>query len=242
MLITHKLRFTNPGDYLRVTEAGFTFILILDRTGVLRAFHNICRHRGFPILHEDSGNAKILTCNYHGWSYGTNGKLAKAAHFENFTDFDKEQNGLLPIHTHTDSLGFVWINLDASTIPSTSWNEQLEGVDTQKRFQPFNMDEYRFDHTWSMQGDYNWKTLADNYNECLHCHTAHPDTRTFVDVRVYRVDGKAGHLQHSVNFPDADPNAIKPASTYYFPNACMTVTYVYIPLDDDRCLLINAQS
>lgn len=79
--------------------------------------------------------------------------------------FEKEKMGLYPIHVHIDHLGFVWVNLEAGDRPSVSWEEDFEGVDQQPRLQGFDLSQYHFDHTWSMMGDYKWKTLADNYNE-----------------------------------------------------------------------------
>lgn len=68
LLITHRSRFTKPGDYVRYDEAGFSFFLCLDRQGNLNGFHNICRHRAFPIVTEEKGNVSILACKYHGMS------------------------------------------------------------------------------------------------------------------------------------------------------------------------------
>ena len=62
-------------------------------------------------------------------------------------------------------MGFVWVNLEATEVPTTPWEEHFDGVDLQERYSQFDVDKYHFDHTWSMIGDYNWKTLADNYNE-----------------------------------------------------------------------------
>ena len=64
-----------------------------------------------------------------------------------------------------DRLGFVWVNLEATPEPSTPWREDFAGVDEQPRLRHFDLSEYHFDHQWEMMGDYNWKTLADNYNE-----------------------------------------------------------------------------
>jgi hypothetical protein len=105
---------------------------------------------------------------YPGWSYGLDGKLAKAPKYQDIDGFDKSTNGLFPVHVHIDKLGFIWVNLEASTEPTFSWENDTGGVDQQPRLQHFDMSGYRFDHQWSMMGDYNWKTLADNYNEvCL---------------------------------------------------------------------------
>lgn len=66
LLITHKSRFIRPGDFLRYEVAGFPFLIVLVRKGEILAFHNVCRHRAYPIVQEDSGNASIFACKYHG--------------------------------------------------------------------------------------------------------------------------------------------------------------------------------
>lgn len=91
--------------------------------------------------------------------------MAKAPRFDGVSGFDKEDNGLFSIHVHVDQRGLVWVNLDAKESPTTPWNEDFLGADTQGRLQDFNMTEYKFDHAWDMVGNYNWKTLVDNYNE-----------------------------------------------------------------------------
>lgn len=69
------------------------------------------------------------------------------------------------MHVHVDNLGFVWVNLDANDTPSVPWEQDFATVDFQPRLLKFDMDKYHFDHQWEMTGDYNWKVLADNYNE-----------------------------------------------------------------------------
>lgn len=68
LVVTHKTRFVNDGDFLQVTEAGFNFFLIRDRKGEIQGFHNICRHRAYPLVEQDCGNKKIIACKYHGTS------------------------------------------------------------------------------------------------------------------------------------------------------------------------------
>jgi nitrite reductase/ring-hydroxylating ferredoxin subunit len=66
IVVSHKARFVQAGDFLRITEAGFTFFLIKDRQGEIRAHHNVCRHRAYPLIEQDSGKLSILSCKYHG--------------------------------------------------------------------------------------------------------------------------------------------------------------------------------
>lgn len=120
LFLTHSSRLAETGDWLRYTIAGFDIIVTKDREGAINAFHNVCRHRAYPVVEgENQGKAKILACRYHGWSYGLNGKLAKAPGYQGLGQFKKEENGLLRIHVKIDTNGFVWINMDAKVYLSS---------------------------------------------------------------------------------------------------------------------------
>ena len=120
----------------------------MDRERRIGAFHNICRHRAYTVVEQEAGKKNILACRYHGWSYGLNGKLAKAPDYQKLSGFEKEQNGLFRIHSHIDKFGFVWVNLDAAAQPEISWEADFAGVDEQERLKVFKFDDYELDHTW----------------------------------------------------------------------------------------------
>ncbi|KXL44793.1 hypothetical protein M433DRAFT_100246 [Acidomyces richmondensis BFW] len=225
MLVTHKVRLNKPGDWLKFDVAGFQFVLSCDRQGVINGFHNVCRHRAFPVVVGDQGSSKIFSCKYHGWSYGLNGKLAKAPGYQELSGFDKEKNGLLPVHIHIDCNGFVWVNLDGKEKPEVAWEDDFDGVDKQARYAQFNFDDYIFDHTWQMDGEYNWKILADNYNECYHCPTTHPDIPALANLESYSVDTKAAQIIHdAATTEEQRKNGLTVASTYYFPNVSTNIS------------------
>jgi phenylpropionate dioxygenase-like ring-hydroxylating dioxygenase large terminal subunit len=227
LFLTHSTRVMNTGDWLRYNVAGYDLIITKDRQGKINAFHNVCRHRAYPVVEkEGSGNAKILACRYHGWSYGLNGKLAKAPGYQDL-EFDKEQNGLFPIHTRIDRNGFVWINLDASETPEVSFEEHFEDVDVQQRYveSGINFNDYELDHTYELEGHYNWKILADNFNECYHCPTTHPDIPAFLNLESFDSDLKDGHIQHHCAPTEEQVQAgVNTHSTYFFPNSSMSVS------------------
>lgn len=162
----------------------------------------------------------ILTA---GWSYGFDGKLAKAPKYDETPNFDKEKNSLFSIHVHVDNMGFIWVNLDSEKTPEISWTEDFAGVDLQPRFEKFDMSKYRFDHQWEMVGEYNWKVLAENYNECYHCPTGHPGIVGRTDLSKYWVETSGGHIQH-FNVDREDCKGLGIYSTYYYPNASMTIS------------------
>jgi hypothetical protein len=75
--LTHSNRFETVGTYYRYNIGTYPIFLILSKDGLIRGFHNICRHRGFPVVSKDQGCSSIIGCRYHGWSYNTNGQLVK---------------------------------------------------------------------------------------------------------------------------------------------------------------------
>ena len=225
MLITHKVRLSQPGDWLKYNIAGFQFVLCRDRKGSINGFHNICRHRAFPVVLQDSGSSKIFACKYHGWSYGLDGKLAKAPQYQELQEFDKESNGLFPIHVHIDCNGFIWVNLDGKKEPEVAWEDDFAGIDRQERYKDFNFDDYVFDHVWQMDGPYNWKILSDNYNECYHCPTTHPDIGAVANLQSYSVNTESGNIIHNPGTTEEQRNSgMTIASTYYFPNVSTNIS------------------
>lgn len=225
LILTHQVRLKNAGDFLRYQVAGFDFVVSRDRAGNISAFHNVCRHRAYPVVEQDKGTAKIFSCRYHGWSYGLNGKLAKAPGYQDLDGFDKSTNGLFPIHVRIDVNGFIWVNFDAKQTPEIPWEQDFDGVDQQERFKAFDFGNYEFDHVWSIEAEYNWKIAADNYNECYHCKTTHPDVPSLADLESYDVTPKAAQILHDAATTEEQKKAgLQIASTYYWPYASMTVT------------------
>lgn len=224
LLVTHKLRFKNPGDWLRYEIAGFDILIVKDRQNNINAFHNVCRHRAYPVVDKEEGTSRIISCRYHGWSYGLDGKLAKAPGYQGLDGFDRSQNGLFPIHVHLDHNGFVWLNLDSKEKPEIAWEDDFEGVDLQKRFEAYDFDDYEYDHTWGIDAPYNWKIAADNYNECYHCKTTHPDIPALADLESYDVHPHLAYIRHdAATTEEQKATGMVVASTYYFPNASMNV-------------------
>ena len=224
MLITHQGRVSQPGDWVKFEIAGFEFVVSRDRKGEIRAFHNVCRHRAFPVFEGKQGTSKIFACRYHGWSYGLDGKLAKAPKYDDLEGFDKSSNGLFPIHVRVDAKGFVWVNLDSQEQPEVAWEDDFAGIDLQERYKQYNFDDYVLDHTYQMEGAYNWKILADNFNECYHCPTTHPDVPTLADIQTHDVDTDSAWIKHKTTLTEEqEKSGLGISSTYYFPNVSLSV-------------------
>jgi phenylpropionate dioxygenase-like ring-hydroxylating dioxygenase large terminal subunit len=103
--------------------------------------------------------------------------------------FDAEGISLFKIHTHVDRNGFVYVNMDANLEPEVSWEEQYGALDRQNVLIESGIDwsMVEYDFTWTEEGEYNWKLMQDNYNECYHCLTAHPAVAKTTNLDTYFV-------------------------------------------------------
>ncbi|KAH8664607.1 Rieske [2Fe-2S] iron-sulfur domain-containing protein [Xylariales sp. PMI_506] len=240
ILLTHSIRLREAGDFISFTYAGFPFFLIRDREGKVNGFHNVCRHRAYPVVQTTSGTTKVLSCKYHGWSYGFKGNLAKAPRFDTVEGFDKTQHGLLPIHVHIDKVGFVWVNLQAGE-PDIKWEDEFSGADEKPILREFNFDdEFKFDHVWDMELESNWKGVIENYNECYHCPTSHPLIAGVSDLTKYKVEPARGCLEHTIINKNMEDNSFRRSITFFPPCTSVTVTehFFYI----QRMIPVSATS
>ncbi|TQB75898.1 hypothetical protein MPDQ_001499 [Monascus purpureus] len=161
LYISHRTRFSKPGDYQSFTMAGFPIFLILGKDGKIRAFHNVCRHRAYTITKKETGSSLVLGCRYHGWSYNAYGNLVKAPHFDDVPGFDKSQNGLFEIHTRVSERGFIFVNLEAGKeVPEGDFDGLDEFVQNRGRNE-FWMGIPHSKFVWAgsqaVEGNFNWK-------------------------------------------------------------------------------------
>ena len=114
----HESEVEKPGDFRCVNIAGKSVLLVRGHDGVVRGFHNVCRHRAAEVVREDSGNARIFTCFYHHWTYGLQGELrgiSKPAGYE-AAQLDKSALGLIPVRCEILA-GLIFVNLDDDAEP-----------------------------------------------------------------------------------------------------------------------------
>lgn len=158
-----------PGSYVVRRFGAASIVIVRGEDGVLRGFHNVCRHRGTLLCAGDEGEVGALQCPYHAWTYRLDGTLHKAPYMEKVAGFRVEDWPLVAVPVAVwDGNVFVW--LGAEEPPALT--EQLDGVDV--RFRAWGMGELRTVARRSYQLRANWKLIIANYHECLHCPIAHP--------------------------------------------------------------------
>ncbi len=168
-LVDHVSRIPRAGDFFTFEIAGESIIVVRGRDMEIRAFFNVCRHRGSRVCREPQGNASQLVCPYHAWTYGLDGSLKSAA--MTCEGFDKSRYALNPCHVHV-SEGLIFVFLGPG--PAPDFDSMLTPA-----LQPFlrvqDLPAARIAHraTYPTQG--NWKLVVENFFECNHCLPAHPE-------------------------------------------------------------------
>ena len=173
----HQSRIPNAGDYFLLTLFDESLIILRDRQGEIRAFYNVCRHRGTRICEAGEGRfSGSIQCSYHAWTYGLDGKLIGAPFMKDVPDFRREDFPLRPAPVQLwEGFIFVSLGLDAST-PFEETCGPLMG-----RLAPWNMGGLKSYRRISYDARTNWKYVFQNFNECYHCPTIHPLLNKFTD-------------------------------------------------------------
>lgn len=163
-----------PGSYVTHQVGSYGVVIVRGSDGVIRAFHNSCRHRGSVICNKAKGVSPNLVCPYHQWTYSLDGKLLWAR--EMGPDFDPSQHGLKPVHCR-DLQGLIYICL-ADDAPDFDTFAAL----AQPYLAVHDLSDAKVAHETSIVEDGNWKLVWENNRECYHCGGNHPGLcRSFTD-------------------------------------------------------------
>lgn len=158
-----------PGSFVQCEIGSESVLIVRGSDDRLRAFHNICRHRGSRLCRQTQGRlAHSIQCHYHAWTYALDGRLIGAPHMSEDRTFDKEQFGLLPVHLR-EWEGFVFINLGGDPTPFDVHFAPLMG-----KFARWQLPRLREAGAIDYEVAANWKLIFENYNECYHCPLVHP--------------------------------------------------------------------
>jgi len=168
-----------PGDHRVLDVQGESIILLRNDEGHLKAFYNVCRHRGAqlcatantddPLIKGGVGR-KSITCPYHAWTYDLNGQLIHARHIPDDCDFKREDIQLYPVGVDSWG-GFIFVHLT----PANAQPFSQHVAHVAERFKRYRMQDLRIGATLNYSVGANWKVLCENYNECYHCGPVHPE-------------------------------------------------------------------
>jgi phenylpropionate dioxygenase-like ring-hydroxylating dioxygenase large terminal subunit len=170
--IGHMCEIAEPGTFMvrPLAFAGASILVTHGKDGKLRAFHNVCTHRGTQLAQESSGKRSSFTCRYHGWNFGADGELRQAPDFERFY-VEKKDCALRPVAVDACA-GLVFVNLDPQ--PEQTLRQFLgpiaDQLETLLVAKATTFSEYVY------EVDANWKLTYDNFQETYHLRFIHSRT------------------------------------------------------------------
>lgn len=181
-IVCHESEIALAGEWRSLDYLNESIIVVRGDDGEIRAFHNVCRHRGSRLVDGEEGCFKVLTCPYHAWSYGRDGALVGVPHRAEYPGLDTSQYGLKPVALERWR-GFLFVRLEEG-LPSVA--EIMAPYEDEVA--PYRFEELRAIGRVTLRPrGLNWKTIADNYSDHLHIPVGHPGlTRLF--GRNYRIE------------------------------------------------------
>ena len=163
----HASEIPEPGDYLLFEPGEESIIVCRNKAGEINAFVNVCRHRGSRLCEEPCGRRNTFVCPYHGWAYGTDGRLINARDMSSLPNFDPADYSLLSVRLVAVE-GLIFINCDPQ---AADFQTPLASV--AERLADYDLAGARIAHHHNYRVDANWKFCVENFMECYHCGPSH---------------------------------------------------------------------
>jgi choline monooxygenase len=246
-LIGRVEQVEKPGQFVTATVAGEPIVVVRGNDNVLRGFFNVCRHHAAAVVTESCGQASLLHCPYHGWNYGLDGSLKGMPEFDGVKNFERQQNGLIPVRTETWEQ-FVFINLDSGAEALATF---LGGL--VKRVAPLGVSKLHYFDSRAYDIHCNWKVFVDNYLDGgYHVPHLHKGLSSVLDYKEYTIENEDRYCLQSSPMVASDEDIATGATrkgdrAWYFwqyPNLMINCyegymdTNLVIPLDVDHCRVI----
>src|SRR5262245_34290555 len=202
----HLGELDGPGSMFPTQVGGLPVVVVLDKDSSMRAFLNVCRHRGTVLVNEPQARGTIQ-CPYHAWTYGLDGSLRGAPRTKDERDFDMACLGLVPVQV--DTWGpFVFVNPD---MDAPGLDVALGSLPEVVAANGLDVDALRFHHRGAYEIQANWKIAIENYLECYHCQLTHPGFVKLIDEQRQRMEVDGLRLSQ---FPPIHPDAYTDAAPY----------------------------
>src|SRR5712692_7517886 len=236
------------GEFFTADIASEPLVVVRGEDAQLRAFYNVCRHHAAAVVTEAHGCAKQFRCPYHGWTYGIDGALKGMVEFDGVCNFDRAQNGLVPICGDSWE-NFVFVNLDSQAAPLRKFlgsvPELVAPLQLMQKVQYFERRVYTL--------NCNWKVYVDNYLDGgYHVPHAHKGLSSFIEYTQYTIENfERACLQSSPLSSDANSAAgvaaTRQGRAFYlciYPNFMINAyegvmdTNLVVPLGIDRCAVV----
>ena len=225
LYVEHESELPNPGDFLTYEIGEESIIIVRGSDRQLHAFFNVCRHRGSRICLKKSGNTRRFVCPYHAWAYDLEGNLLSARHMAD--DFDQSQHGLHRCQVEVLE-GLVFISL------ASQGNAEFSQIrhNLLPYLKPHGLTQTKIVHREVYPTHANWKLVVENFRECYHCMSAHPE---YTQVNDYVRAGERGSEAYQAmneQFEEVARSKGRKSGMEHFPLPCQPHQVWRLPIQE----------
>jgi len=235
IIVAHSSQLAEPGEFITHNDTGVPLLVTRNREGHIKAFINVCRHRGARVANEPCGKANTFSCPYHNWTYDLNGKLRGLPHAADFGALDKSVLGLVEVPAF-ERFGLVWVR------PSVV--DESEGADTQttaaeldidawlkpmaEQLGSLKLDTHSLFKVWSINRNMSWRIALEGFQESYHFCSAHKNTAcsTYLDNQSVFLD-QYPHVRHAVPLSRITKLAGRARDDWQYRPNFMTQNYLF---------------
>jgi phenylpropionate dioxygenase-like ring-hydroxylating dioxygenase large terminal subunit len=227
LVVAHESEVANPGDFATNSLSATPVLVVRQADGSVKAFVNLCRHRGSQVVMEPSGCERRFTCPYHAWSYKLDGSLGAIPNDDGFPSLDRSAMGLIPLACEVRH-GLVWVMTDpAASIDVATFL----GADLDDELSSWGLDGYRVERATTIGEDANWKLIVDGFLETYHLRFLHSATvgpYIWSNLGPFRAFGPHGRMafvrsRYDASADDASQQFLRNVGAVYqiFPNTVL---------------------
>ncbi len=224
IIVGHVEQVSQPGDYFTHDETGTPILVTRTRAGEVKAYVNVCRHRGARIVTDASGSASTFSCPYHAWTYDLEGKLRGMRQPFGFDALDKDQYRLVELPAF-ERFGLIWVRPSVSAAPVSidAWLAPL-----QEQFESVDLASHAVFKAWSVDLNMGWRIALEGFQESYHFCSAHKHTAcsAYLDNRSVFVD-LYPHVRHAVPLAQVPKLGEQPEQDWDYRANYMDQNYVF---------------
>lgn len=224
IIVGHASALAAPGDFFTHNSTGVPMLIARNRVGEVKAFLNVCRHRGARVEQQPCGKANTFSCPYHSWTYDLDGNLRGLPKDTNFGDIDKSELGLVALPAF-ERFGLIWVRPSPSSAPVDidAWvapmAEQLESLD---------LKSHVVFKEWAVKREMNWHIALEGFQEQYHFCSAHKNTAcsAYLDNQGVFLD-QYPHVRHAVPLAGIEKLKDQPKDEWSYRRNFMTQNYLF---------------
>ena len=224
IIVGHVSQLAEPGDFFTHDDTGVPILITRTQDGEIKAFLNVCRHRGARLANEPCGKARTFSCPYHAWTYGLDGRLRGMPQPVGFNGIDKSKLSLVDLPCF-ERFGMIWvvpsvtedeIDIDAWLAPMAA---QLEGL---------TMDSHVVYEEWTLHRNMSWRIALEGFQESYHFCSAHATTACsgYLDNQSVHLNFYP-HVRHAVPMPNIEELRGKDPAEWDYRPYFMTQNYLF---------------